>query len=108
MMDKVQNPSTSENINTVNYLQDIGLLRTKYVRCLVCYDIKSVVLSDQNDNFYGGVTYIKCNCVVLAGHNKQNLHVANNQLKEYLSRSLPVRSEAPQGSILSPLHFICK
>jgi hypothetical protein len=33
-------------------------------------------------------------------------HIENNQMKEYLSNSLPVRYGVPQGSIT--LHFIYK
>jgi hypothetical protein len=33
-------------------------------------------------------------------------HVANNQLKEYLLSSLPVRYGVPQYSVLDPLLFI--
>jgi hypothetical protein len=33
-------------------------------------------------------------------------HVANSQLKEYLSDSLRVRYGVPQSSVLGPLHYI--
>jgi hypothetical protein len=45
-------------------------------------------------------------CLISRTQQVKVAHVPNNQLKEYLSSSLPVTYEVPQGSVLGTLLFI--